>query len=155
MSLLTIQQTLPTRAVRESELMQVVNYELLEFFRQVRAAENLEYKNRFTVSTAATGVATVVATSPAMPTGSAWSVDAKAVCRATNNDGTDGHIHIAGLFSRQGGNAVQTGATATVFSVGPYTMAFAVAGQTLTVTVTDDAIHSVSWAVTLYVRQVP
>lgn len=151
----TVLQPLPAQPFRHTDdLLRWMNYQGLEFMRQVQQAMNFEYHGRATIQTAGTGVVTTAWTSPDMPTGSALAVDARVTARAADASGVDGRVDISGLFSRQGSGSVQTGATTTLVNIGPHLVTFAVSGNGVLVQVQDNAVHVVNWAVDIRMRGV-
>ena len=122
-----------------------------------KRALDQRYEATFTVTTAATGVATTIWNSDDMPINSAWEVQATVLGRASAGGGARGRYVVEGLFYRDAGAAVQEGATLLVVaieSVAALDVQFAVLGNAVTLTVQDDGVRTVDWSAMIKLREV-
>ncbi len=150
----TVPWPIRTRAVGQGEAMRWINFEALPVMRQMRQALNATYQAPFFTTTAGTGVATPIwASSPDIADGTAWLVEATVMARS----GTSARSAwvIRGLFYNDG-TVTQEGVTDAVYtqSAAAFAVAFAIDGNHIGVTVTDDGALTVEWQSWIEVKEI-
>lgn len=144
----TVSTAVTQSDIAEKRVQTWVNDEARPLLDALRTQANSEYRTLVTLSTAATGVATTVWTSDAMPTNSAWLVEVRVVgFKASGAAQRVAYIR-RGLFGNNAGVVSQEGATSAEYtqeSAAGCDCTLSVSGQTVICQVTDDAANTYNW----------
>lgn len=145
----TIFRAVSERALgKAEELLFWANREVIPVLREMRDALNLETVQRFRVNTLATGLFANIWTSDAMPTDSAWLVEAKVIARAISGTAQRCTYIRRGLFYNESGTVTQQGATDATYtneSAAGCDVRLQVSGQTIVLDVQDDGASQFQW----------
>ena len=148
-------QTISQAAVVEGRSKERENFTLLN---QLRAFANLTYEANATLTTAATGVATVAWTSPTIPDNGCWTVQANVTGYATaGGTGAAAYVILVGIESDAGVAVAIGGTSVTVMqreSAAAMDCLFSLSGQTLQVKVQDDGVLTMKWKVHVSIVEV-
>lgn len=135
----TVTKAVSGRPVKAESLEDWANKEVVPVLQQLRAASNFSGVERAEVTTAGAGVATVIWTSPEMPTDASWLVTATVTGLSVSGVERAGIVVNVTTQSTAGGAVTQVGTTNVsthVTTVG-IAASFAVVGRTVTLSVND------------------
>lgn len=153
----TVQQPVTDRPVKSEQFDDWVKKEVNPTLKALYVFANMRYAAAFPLTTAATGTYTAIWTDE-IPDNSSWFVEAMVVGRATAGGAARAGYRFQGLFYREGGGAVQEGATAVIVppieSVVAFDARFAVSGNDVLVQVLDDGARTVAWQAIIAVQEV-
>lgn len=153
----TVTRAVSDRQVKdETDVIPVLNKELLPLVREFRDALNTEAQDTRTLSTAATATFTSIWTSDAIPTNRAWHVWAKVTGFATAGPAQQCSYVREALFSNVAGTVTQVGVTAaptTFETAAAADVQFLVSGQTVALQVKDDGVSTFNWKATVRIYQ--
>lgn len=135
---------------KEREVFQLVN--------KLRDVANYDFITKVALDTAGTGVLTAIWTSPEVPEGAVWRVEAKIIGRATSGGAAVATGDIYALFYRESGGVVtQEGitysASAPLATVAGTDIDIVVSGNTVVVKVQDNGVRHFSWAARILVME--
>ena len=152
----TIAQAVSARPVKDDHFEEWVRKEASPILKGAYDFANQRYSKSFTLTTAATGVNTTI-WSDEIPDNTSWTVEFQVLGRATAGGAARAVYRKIGLFYREGGAAVQEGATTTVSaitSIGGFLASLGVSGNNVRVQVLDDGVRTVLWEALIWVQEV-
>jgi len=149
----TVERPVRTRGVKDSEVTEYINRELIPLLLQMREATNTRYTAPWTITTAGTGAWTTIYTSDDIPVGQDWLVEAE--IRAKASSARSAWI-IRGLFYNNGTTA-QEGSTVVEYmqTSASFDVRFSVTDNHFTVDVQDDGALDVDWLCIVTLRENP
>lgn len=135
---------------REREVFQLIN--------RLRDLLNYRFLTKADIETAATGVLTAIWTSPEVPEGAVWRVEAKIIGRATAGGAAVVTCDIYALMYREVGGAltqedVTYSASTPIATVAGTDCDIVVSGNTVAVQVQDDGVRNFSWSAIVQVME--
>lgn len=152
----TVQQAVTNRPVKDDHFEEWSKKEVQPALRDLYDFANFRYTALTTTITAATGAMTTV-WSDDIPDNSSWTLEVSVVARSKAGGAARGTWRLLGLFYREGGGAVQQGATSVLVansSIGGFNTTLGVSGNKVLAQVVDDAVRTVVWQAIVWVQEV-
>ncbi len=152
----TVPQAVSARGVKAEQFEDWAKKEANPTMRALYLFANQRYSTAQSLTTSASGAYAAIWTDD-IPDNSSWIVEAHVVGRATAGGAARAGYKIAALFYREGGGAVQQGATTVIMSaesVAAFDARFAVSGNAVTVQVLDDGVRTMAWVAIIQVQEV-